>query len=196
MKSVLFCVLGLLSFAFSCVAQISPTPVINNEIKDTSSIRMRSIELERVKREAEKTAPDNSAKDRQLKFSEIKNEFEMIQKLQDSIVKTYTTGKIIDLAKISDSAAELNENAIRLDKHLFVAEKKEAANPKVEEKTEQNTIPDLIVKLDKAIENFVGSKIFQNSKLINLKESQQTQLELQKIILLSDELSKEAKKQK
>jgi hypothetical protein len=194
MKSVLFCVLGLLSFAFSCVAQISPTPVINNEIKDTSSIRMRSIELERVKREAEKAAPDNSAKDRQLKFSEIKNEFEMIQKLQDSIVKTYTTGKIIDLAKISDSAAELNENAIRLDKHLFVAEKKEAANPKVEEKTEQNTIPDLIVKLDKAIENFVGSKIFQNSKLINLKESQQTQLELQKIILLSDELSKEAKK--
>jgi hypothetical protein len=196
MKSVLFCVLGLLCFAFSCVAQISPTPVINNEIKDTSSIRMRSIELERVKREAEKASPDNSATGRQLKFSEIKNEFETIQKLQDSIIKTYTTGKTIDLAKISDLAAELNENSIRLDKNLFVAEKNEAANPKVDENIEQNTIPDLIVKLDKAIGNFVGSKIFQNSKLINLKESQETQSELKKIILLSDELSKEAKNRK
>lgn len=196
MKNVFSGVLWMLVLTFSCLGQISPTPVINNEIKDTSSIRMRSIELERVKRESEKTVPDNSAKNRQLKFSEIKKEYETIQKLQDSIVKTYTTGKIIDFIKISNLATELNENAIRLDKNLFVAEKNEEPNPKVAELAEKNSVPDLIVELDKAIENFVGSKIFQNTKLVNLKESQETQLELKKIIEISEKLSKQAKKLK
>ena len=106
----------LSSAAFS---QVVPTPVINNEIRDNTSIRSREIELERVKRDSRKPNLTADLNGRVIKFSEIKEDFESIQKLQNSIVEIYTTGKKIRYEEIGKLALEINKGAVRLNLNLF-----------------------------------------------------------------------------
>jgi cell fate (sporulation/competence/biofilm development) regulator YlbF (YheA/YmcA/DUF963 family) len=172
------------------LAQISPTPVINNEIRDGSSVRSRAIELERAKRDANKVIIKDS-KELAAKFAEIKEEFEDIQKLQATIIKAYTTGKAIDYAKIANSAAEMHKKSLKLNENLF--------NPsptKTEEKKDQKpkSVRDLIVDLDNAIGKFIGSPLFSNNKIVDSKTSEKAQTDLQNIIELSEKLFWEAKK--
>jgi cell fate (sporulation/competence/biofilm development) regulator YlbF (YheA/YmcA/DUF963 family) len=172
------------------LAQISPTPVINNEIRDGSSVRSRAIELERAKRDANKVIIKDS-KELAAKFAEIKEEFEDIQKLQATIIKVYTTGKAIDYTKIANSAAEMHKKSLKLNENLF--------NPsptKTEEKKDQKpkSVRDLIVELDNAIGKFIGSPLFSNNKIVDSKTSEKAQTDLQNIIELSEKLFLEAKK--
>lgn len=189
------CVLSVfLFYASSLLAQISPTPVINNEVRDNSSIRMREVELERFKRDSKKVKIDQPTKAQTVKFAEIKGDFENIQKLQSEIVKTYTTGNRINFKKISEAAAEISRRAARLDSNLFFQKSaKPKKDKKVEEPGEKN-LKDLIIELDNEIGIFVTSPIFTNNKLVDSKVSGKSQDELEKIIQLSVRLSVEAKK--
>ena len=100
-KIIFFGITNLLFISSIVVAQI-PNPVADTEMRDGSSIRRRSIELERVKRDAVKLRPTEDSTERTIKFAEIKEDFENIQKLQSEIVKAYTTGKNINYEKIFD----------------------------------------------------------------------------------------------
>ncbi len=194
MKGTIWGVFGFVVFAYPIFAQISPNPVIETEVRDNNSIRMRSLTIEQAKRESNKKPAPAPTKEEIIKFAEIKADFESIQKLQSQIVKSYTTGRKINYGKISDSAAELSKKARRLDTNLFGAE---SANPnKTESKNEvrEKSVRDLIIVLDEAIGNFVNGPIFTNNKLIDTKMSESSQRELLKIIKLSEALSKKAKK--
>lgn len=192
MKCTILSVLGLLIVATAIFAQISPTPVINNEIRDGSSIRRRSMELERVKREADKPTFEEISKEQALKFALIKDDFEHIQTLQATIIKAYISDKKINYQKISDSAFEISRRAARLDVNLFIPkeERQNKGNKKVEVKPKG--VKDLIVELDNDIGNFVSSPIFTNNKLVDSKASENSQIELEKIIKLSELLGQEA----
>jgi hypothetical protein len=193
---VIICV--VLNIGVQIFAQSPPPPpvLVNEADIRYDSIKIRSIELERVKREADKPVPNVSLKEQQLKFKEIKNEFETIQKLQDSIVKTYTKGKTIDFTKISELAAELSKNAIKLDENLFDSKQINEVKLEVTKKNEQKNVRDLIIELDNAIGKFVESNVFQNSKLVNPDESEQAHQELRKIIKISEDLVNQAQKLK
>jgi hypothetical protein len=190
MKSVLLVVWGLLSFTFSCVAQISPTPVINNEIKDNSSIRMRSIELERIKRSANQTTRSESSIESETRFAQIKEDFEGIQKLETSIVKAYTTEININYPKIREYAREITKKAIRLRLNFFDSATDSETDVPKKKKSSQKSLKDLIVELDRAIERFVSSPVFKSGNIVDSKVLEKTQLDLLKIIVLSDSLSK------
>lgn len=194
MKSTIWCVFGLLFFTSAIFAQISPNPVIETEIRDNNSIRMRSLQLERVKRDSNKVVWQAATKEQTAKFAEIKEDFENIQKLQSTIVKTYTSGKKINFGKIDDSAAKISKKALRLDANLFGSESDERSKTKSNDEVGTKSVRDLIIELDYAIGNFVRSPIFTNNKLIDSNMSEKSQIDLQKIIKLSEILSKEAKK--
>ena len=191
MKCTILSVLGLLIVATSIFAQISPTPVINNEIRDGSSIRRRSMELERVKREAAQTFPQESNEEATIRFAKVKDDYEHIQKLQAEIIKTYTTGKEINYSKISSSADEMNRKSIRLEANLFNIK---AVTNKNGDKKKSLSVRDLIIELDKVLGNFVDSPIFKSNKLIEQNDVEESQTQLEKIIKLSETLSQEAKK--
>jgi uncharacterized membrane-anchored protein YjiN (DUF445 family) len=194
MKSTIWCVCGLLFFTSAIFAQISPHPVIEAEIRDNNSIRMRSLQLERVKRESNQVIPEALTKEQIVKLAEIKEDFENIQKLQSEIVKTYTTGKKINFGKIDDSAAKISKKALRLDANLFGSESDNRSKTKSKDEVGTKSVRDLIIELDNAIGNFVSSPIFTNNRLIDSKMSEKSEIDLQKIIKLSETLSKEAKK--
>lgn len=155
---------------------------------------MRSLQLERVKRDSNKVVWQAATKEQTVKFAEIKEDFENIQKLQSTIVKTYTSGKKINFGKIDDSAAKISKKALRLDANLFGSESDERSKTKSNDEVGTKSVRDLIIELDYAIGNFVRSPIFTNNKLIDSNMSEKSQIDLQKIIKLSEILSKEAKK--
>jgi cell fate (sporulation/competence/biofilm development) regulator YlbF (YheA/YmcA/DUF963 family) len=175
--------------ASSIFAQITPTPVINNEIRDGGSERRRKLELERIKRDADRVSIKDAG-ELTAKFAEIKEEFETIQKLQTSIIKAYTTGKTIDYAKISQSSAEMSKKAYKLNENLF-----NLPPTKTEEKKDEKpkSVRDLIIELDNAIGNFVKSPIFKNANLVAQKDAEKSQEQLERIIKLSAKLSLTAK---
>jgi hypothetical protein len=198
-KLILFGLLIVASAAFSNVfGQVGKPDVPDNANPQDNNIKMRSVELERVKREelrreAAKFAPINSKIE--AKFPEIKEDFEGIQASQAAIVAAYTTGKTIDYAAIGTNADEINKKAKRLDSNLFPSATTE---DRKEEKKEEKpkAIKDLIVELDNAIGSFVSSKIFANLKVIEPEVAIKTRADLLKIRELSEKLSEEAKKMK
>ena len=172
-----------------------PEPTLEAEVRE-NSIRMRSAELERIKRDSAKPRPRESSKEQEIKFAEIKEDFENIQKLQDGIVKSYTTEKKINYSKISELAADMRSKVLRLNSNLFGTKSDEANASEDSNNAEKNSVRDFIVELDNAIGLFIGSPIFQNTKVVDQKASEIAQSNLKKILNLSEALSREADKMK
>ncbi len=175
--------------------QVSPIPEFEKQIRNGTSIRMRSAELERIKREANKVYKDESVNERKIRFTAIREDFESIQKLQDSIIKAYTRSKKINYSKIAKSARSMSKNARRLDVNLFGKISEGLLEEKKLQKSiefDQKIVPDLIVKLDNAIGKFVVSPIFQDLQTIDSEASKIAQTDLEKVINLSQKLFRSA----
>jgi len=195
--------LVLFAAAFSGVfAQATPAgagapPGGGDKNLSGDGIKMRSVELERIKREAQieeaaSFAPINS--NISAKFPQIKEDFEGLQILEAAIIKAYTTGKTIDYGLIETSADGISKKAKRLDTNLFAAnvESKEnkSQNDKSKEDAEKKkSIRDLIVGLDTAIGDFVSSKFFGNIKVIEPEVAIKTRTDLLSVLRLSEQLS-------
>jgi hypothetical protein len=166
-------------------------------------VKMRSAEIERMKKEAGPGDSSVSASiNKQIvaKFPEIKEDYEGIQIAQDSVIKAYTTGKTIDYGVIAASAEIITQKAKRLDLNLFAesAEKKgKSSSEKVASSEEKpKSIKDLIVDLDNAIGSFVSSKLFANIQVIEPSVAVSARTDLVKIMRLSESIAAEAKKLK
>src|SRR5687768_8936937 len=102
MKKIIlsFFVIFAASVFSSVFAQVAPPGAGDTDLRD-NSVRSRSNEIERIKRDADKTAPDspmNSEID--AKYPEIKEDFEGMQISQAAIIKAYSTGDNIDYKQI------------------------------------------------------------------------------------------------
>jgi hypothetical protein len=215
MKQILFLTALVFSTAFCANLYGQTAPVVSGDkdLRDTD-VKRRSVEMERIERDAKKDGKSNKNKRETskteatktedklaVKFAEIKSDFEQIQLSQDAIVKAYQTGGKIDYSLIGKSALEINKSALRLDSNLFPApeaEKKDAEKEKKDE-TENKPKPaksvrDLIVDLDNAIGSFATSPMFQNLRSVDPAVSAKAKLDLEKIIELSSSLDAEARK--
>lgn len=187
-------------FSLGIFGQGTPPAVSDNANIADNSLKMRSAELEKTKRDeaiaaAAKFAPIN--KDISARFPQIKEDFEGLQMAQAAIITAYTTGKKIDYSLIETSANEILKKAKRLDSNLFSPGTEVLdENKKDEKEKKQKTVRDLIVELDNTIGSFVSSKIFGNIKVIEPEVAIKTRTDLIKIEKLSEELAKEAAKLK
>lgn len=192
--------------------QAAPPGAGDKDLRD-NNVKTRSVDLERVDRDARKsgsdgtstTAPKEKETEDQLaaRFGEIKTDFEQVQLSQDAVIKAYQSSSKIDYAQIGKSASEINKSAMRLNKNLFTAIAAETPDAqkgnKQEEKKETETKPsktvrDLIVELDNSIGKFAASPMFQNLRLIDPRVSIKARMELNNIIELSAMLGAESQK--
>lgn len=177
--------------------QVSPIPVFEKKIRDGTSIKMRSTELERVKREAHKVNSKESGIEKKIRFNAIKKDFEAIQKLQGVIINTYIKGKKINYKKIAKSAEKMTIKAIRLNGNLFNIHTKSLIKEKNTPSSKpfrQKSVKGLIIKLDNSIGKFVNSPIFKDLQIVDLEASKNAQNDLNKIINLSQSLFRLAQK--
>jgi hypothetical protein len=194
--------------AFSVIASISsafaqpPGSASGNGDKTLADndIKLRSVELERIKREAQfaeaaSYAPINPKLTAQ--FSQIKDDYEAIQLLQAAIVKAYTTGKTIDYAMIETSALSIKKRVLRLDSNLFASSKTDKIETEpTENKNKSLSVRDLIIGLDDALGSFVSSPVFGKLKVIEPDVAIKTRDDLFRVLKLSEKLAEESKKMK
>lgn len=194
---ILFAIFLIFGFGNNCFAQDVPGVPNGAMVKSSpddydNGIRIRSIELERVKSESYRiAAAEKAAKSRKINYSQIKEDFELLQKLQNEIVRTYVTGKQINYARISELSSKLNDRAERLDVNLSLSTEK---NAKKSDKniSDPENVKDVIIVLDKAIGNFVINPVFKNLGVIEPNDAEKAQLELQNIIRLSNVLAQKS----
>ena len=192
------------------VAQVVP-PGSSDKNLDDRNIKDRSIELDKIKRDADRDNRSSLSSDpaTKLKFTEIKEDFEKIQMLQNGIVEAYTKSKQINYSKISANAGDISKSGMRLKGNLFAAvveDKKASKKSKkkdsvqttsTEDKTEKplpTDVKSLIVELDNTIVAFTGSPMFTNPKVVSAADNIKAQADLARLIKLSDTLSLEADK--
>ncbi|MEK7724023.1 MAG: hypothetical protein AAB336_06730, partial [Acidobacteriota bacterium] len=198
MKNINFVILCIVFLSINIFGQGTPPAVSDNANISDNSLKMRSAELEKTKRDetvaaAAKFAPIN--KDIVARFPQIKEDFEGLQMAQAAIITAYTTGKKIDYSLIETSANEILKKAKRLDSNLFSPQTEIIEDdPAKKDEKKQKTIRDLIVELDNTIGSFVSSKIFGNIKIIEPEVAIKTRTDLIKIEKLSIELANDSAK--
>lgn len=172
-KKLLLTIFLLAASAAAASAQSNPEQAILNAREQFSNIKNRSVELERMKREANKRP---TSEDSTVKFPEIKEDFEQIQKINSNVLQLIGTKPPLDYAVVLKFVSEINHRALRLKSNLFTVQqkaKKEAKNkPPADELQDIKT---LFYALDKSVNDFVHSPIFQNINLVNPTDSLKAQ---------------------
>ena len=157
----------------------------------------RSIELERVSRDAKKATP-LSKQDQERQFLEIKDDFERIQRSQSEIVDGYTKAKTVDYGKISENAEKIHAGGKRLMVNLFPPTEQKKGDKKVEklDAPVPTDVKLLIVDLDNAIGAFSSNPMFTNPQVVVVEDNKKAKAELEKVIAVSAALKKESDKLK
>ncbi len=176
---------------------VEPPPVADNATPIDNTIKMRSVELERVKMEAEKSATLRREDGKELKFSLVKNDFEGIQKEQMLIIEAYTMGKEINYPQISKSSDKITEMAIRLRGNVFFTKTKvtkDEASKDPENPYAGKSVRDLIIALDNAIGEVVENPMWQKLAVVDPDTSKSVDESLVKVINASSALWIESRK--
>ncbi len=215
MKNVfLLSVILVASAIFSSVAAQPPGVVpagAGDKNLGDDGVKTRSIEMERIKRESAKGVINGSNTDpaTALKFKEIKEDFENLQMSQNGIINAYTRSKLIDYAKISNLAGEMNKSGIRLKGNLFpvIVEKQDGKKSKNKKKNDTQPaqtnqsepalptdVKTLIVVIDNTLASFVGNPMFTNPTVVKADDNSKAKADLDKLLMLSEALNQEADK--
>lgn len=174
------------------LAQINPEQALLNARKESSDIKNRSIELERMKRDANEI---NASKNNEPKFPQIKQDFEQIQKLSSNIFKLTAVKTKVNYKSVFKFVSELHRRAARLKSNLFTAKIKE--NKDLENKKqivgESQNIKILLDVLDNSINSFVHNSMFLNIHIINTDDSLKAQKDLETVIEASSLIKEKTK---
>ena len=196
--AILFFSLILAAGHSNVFGQIPPPGAGDKSLEDRN-IKGRSLELERIRRDASKPDSKNQPQVPAAKFQEIKEDFEQIQLSQTNIITAYTKVQVIDFAKISENAQEINKRGIRLKANLFPTvgskdDKKPKDKKKPEEVSMSQDVKTLIIDLDNTLAAFTGNPMFTNPQVVNADSNTKALAELTKLIKLSSSLQQEANK--
>jgi hypothetical protein len=175
---------------FSSAGAQTPGPPAggsDRNLRDSASdLKIRSNEMERLKRDAEKP---ESRTNPTPNFTEIKEDFERIQ-IVNGEVQENATSATPNYERLSKGLEEIHTRATRLKGNLFPpqSDKKPKEDKKVDAQAE---LKSLFIALDNSIVRFSQSPIFQNVKLVNSDDSKKAQEELEKVIKLSSVIAVE-----
>lgn len=193
----------LLAGTAAVLGQVPP-PVADNANPQDRSLKDRSVDMERVKRDENKGVATGKAGEAiaETKFNEIKEDFEQIQVAQSEIVATYQKPGKIDYRSISTRAEQISKRGTRLKENLFPPppqkddKKKKKKNKDKDEKpaevTETRRVPDdvktLIADIDNTLALFVANAMFSNTRVVNADDHARAKSDLEHIVALSSKL--------
>ena len=192
MRAFTFFVFAVIFLTTSAEAQVSPVPVVDSEVRDSQSMRMRSIEIERAERNANTAVPAEIPPDAKVRFARISEDFETIQILQSTIIDAYTKGRTINYGKIADSASEMRKRAVRFGVDFFGVDG-DGVDEGRSTLPESDDVRGIVIELDNAIGAFVGSPVFGKA-VVDSRLMEAARSELFKIIKLSERLSLASRK--
>ena len=155
----------------------------------------RSAELERVERDAHRRM---LAGDYSVKFPEIREDFEQIQKLNGKILDLDDTQTSVDSSSLLKLVSEINRRGIRLASNLIQDEPKGKKETKddLQVRAESQEIKPLLNILDRSINRFVHNAMFSNLNVVDSKDALAARNDLKAIIAVSSLIIERAKNQR
>ena len=175
-------------------AQVTPAGAGDKNLENRD-VKGRSVELERVSRDADK---ENAKKTNESKFAEIKEDFENMQMANNNIQKSVGAAEI-NLKSINDWSAQINKSAVRLKSNLFPNAKSKKSKDKKDKNNapeNQSPAPELKTLTDTvnvAIFDFTHNPMFSDPKYTEA-DSTKAQTDLEKIIATSQTIEKQTEK--
>jgi hypothetical protein len=124
---------------------------------------------------------------------QVLEDFEQLQSINAAIMRDYAAGLAPDYKHISEAMADLNKRAARLNTNLLLPSNDGSSPTQVSQPVKpQNRSP--LLDLNDLIYGFVTNPIFKNRDTIDIELGKQAKRDLQRIITLSDAISKSADK--
>lgn len=121
---------------------------------------------------------------------QVLEDFEQLQSINGAIMRDYSAGLAPDYKHISEAMADINKRAARLNTNLLLPSTDEGSPAQVSHSGKQNRSP--LLDLNDLIYGFVTNPIFKNRDTIDIELGRQAKRDLQRIITLSDAISKSA----
>jgi hypothetical protein len=172
-------------------AQLPPGGIPSGNPRDRATEdKIRSDEMERIKRDAEKPEAKNIGP----RFPAIKDDFERIQLINNDVLQT-DAAVAPDYKRIAAAAEEIRQRATRLRANMFTppaAKEERKPENKAAHTAEPQTLKSLLSGLDDAIHSFVSNPMFTNLNVVDVERSAEARRALEQVIKLSAQLSKEA----
>jgi hypothetical protein len=169
---------------FTALAQRSP-----------SSVQRRVDQLNKQGEQFERDNPDRVVKGdankdaRQRSLAQVRKDLEGLQASYNRIVLAMAANKSVDEPQVVKEVVEINECSTRLKHNLALPQPKDDEKDKPAVAVSQPAEPSLI-SLRKYIYSFVMNPIFESPAVLNIEEAGKASRDLDKIIELSQSISK------
>jgi hypothetical protein len=156
------------------------------------SIREREFIIRGMENERNKTPTPEQTR---LALAQIAEDYERIQVINNKMMSAATSGKPLDYKGVADVTTEIRKRALRLKSNIALPKPEEAdKNQKVANVETGEQLVAALRLLDRALMNFVKSPIFKNPDVVDAKIAAKASRDLENVIELSQNASKNAEK--
>ena len=171
--------------------------------RNPSSIQRR---VDQLNRQGEQFERDNLGREvigdkddrrrSQALIAEVRKDLETLQADYNQIVLAMATNKPVDDSRILHAVEEINHCSTRLKHNLALPEPKEEATKTPETATLPPPTEAPLMRLRKHIYSFVMNPLFETPAVVDVEQSKQASRDLDKIIRLSETISKHHSRKK
>lgn len=169
-------------------ANVSVSQAVDAARQRTMDEKMRAVEMDRIRMQA--NADRIRSSETNQRFPEIKEDFERLQIINTDFLQAASVKENLDLKVVFKAITEIKKRAVRLKSNLFPISSKTDSDKEIEQKDQnkllKQEIKPLAIQIDNAIYRLVSNNIFQNIKLVDLKDSEKAENDLKNIIFLCD----------
>jgi hypothetical protein len=157
----------------------------------------RAAEADLISREWNLThiGDDEQFKKEQISlFPQIKEDFKLIQIVNNDLMKLVFVKRVVNYKLISDSTEEIKKRAKRLEKNLALPEGDRQENLKYQPASDLDQLKVSLLSLDRLVMSFVENPLFNSPGVINPELAQTARRDLENIIKFSDAIKRDAAK--
>ena len=196
------CVLAALALIMFCTTPVlsqnppgGPPPIDRR----TNTERVRQQDMSRREWQLrnfgiEKARPKDRRQIEAL-MAQTEEDFNRILTLHNEIARALTSNNAVNYKFVSDATAEINKRAGRVQSSLNLGlSAEDTAAPEKPEQSEESEMKDSLVKLCKQIRSFVTNPVIENPSTINVEQALKARRDLNSLIQLSGQISKDAEK--
>ncbi len=176
---------------------VSPDGLLRpEEVYRPPSIRERSARMEEMEREA---ARPRTPEEETLALAEVAEDFKHIQLVNNKMMAATMSAAAPDFGNIAVKTDEIRKRAIRIRRNLQLPKLDAAEAIKESELKRANDARQLkaaLLELDTCIMNFIRNPIFANPDVISAESAAKVKLDLEKIIVRSRLINRDAEQLK
>jgi len=183
----------LLSLQALCFAQGQGVPAVSVPHVDAEAERIRDEQQrELMLRSGGRREEQAHADVRALKAAaeQLNQDFKRVQVIRNDLARAVTSGAALDLARISDEAAEVRKRSMRMQTYLALRQEGDAAKQQQEDEAayDEAQLREALARLCHRIDSFVANPRFKSPGVFDVDATARAARDLRDMIALSQRI--------